>query len=67
MKENDCVFVVLWMGLFDVLCWVVIMLFDKIWGVCIGVEKGKLCIESDNFDLGVVCEEIDVFYKGLVV
>ena len=40
---------------------------DKTFGVRIGLEKGKLRVESDNPDLGAAREEIDVPYKGTPV
>jgi DNA polymerase-3 subunit beta len=63
-KDNERAFVVSRTGFLDALKRVAIMSSDKTWGVRIGVEKGKLRIESDNPDLGAAREEIDVPYKG---
>ena len=55
------------MALLDALRRVAIMSSDKTWGVRIGIEKGKVRIESDNPDLGAAREEIDTPYKGTPV
>jgi DNA polymerase-3 subunit beta len=63
-KDNDRAVVVPRLGFLDALRRVAIMSSDKTWGVRIGLEKGKLRIESDNPDLGAAKEEIDIAYKG---
>jgi DNA polymerase III subunit beta len=66
-KDNDRAFVVARTALLDALKRVAIMSSDKTWGVRLGIEKGKLRVESDNPDLGAAREEIDVPYKGAPV
>jgi DNA polymerase-3 subunit beta len=66
-KDNDRAFVVSRVALLDALRRVAIMSSDKTWGVRLGIEKGKLRVESDNPDLGAAREEIDVPYKGAAV
>jgi DNA polymerase-3 subunit beta len=63
-KDNDRAVVVSRLAFLDALRRVAIMSSDKTQGVRIGLEKGKLRIESDNPDLGAAKEEIDVPYKG---
>jgi DNA polymerase-3 subunit beta len=63
-KDNDRAVVVSRSAFLDALKRVALMSSDKTWGVRIGLEKGKLRIESDNPDLGAAKEEIDVPYKG---
>jgi DNA polymerase-3 subunit beta len=63
-KDNDRSVVVSRLGFLEALRRVAIMSSDKTQGVRIGLEKGKLRIESDNPDLGAAKEEIDVSYKG---
>ncbi len=66
-KDNDRAFVVSRVALLDALRRVSIMASDKTSGVRLGIEKGKLRVESDNPDLGAAREEIDVPYKGAAV
>jgi DNA polymerase-3 subunit beta len=66
-KENERAFTVSRLGFLDALRRVSLMSSDKTSGVRIGLEKGKLRIESDNPDLGAAREEIDVVYKGAAV
>jgi DNA polymerase-3 subunit beta len=66
-KENERAFTVSRLGFLDALRRVSLMSSDKTSGVRIGLEKGKLRIESDNPDLGAAREEIDVAYKGAAV
>jgi DNA polymerase-3 subunit beta len=63
-KESDRAVVVSRTALLDALRRVAIMSSDKTWGIRLGVDKGKLRVESDNPDLGAAKEEIDVPYKG---
>jgi len=63
-KDNDRAVVVSRVVFLDALRRVSIMSSDKTQGVRIGLEKGKLRVESDNPDLGAAKEEIDVPYKG---
>jgi len=63
-KDNDRAVVVSRVAFLDALRRVAIMSSDKTQGVRIGLEKGKLRVESDNPDLGAAKEEIDVPYKG---
>ena len=51
-KDNDRAFEVSRLGLLDALKRVALMSSDKTFGVRLGVEKGKVRIESDNPDLG---------------
>lgn len=66
-KENERAVVVGRLVLLDALKRVAIMSSDKTWGIRVGVEKGRLRIESDNPDLGTAKEEIEVPYKGQAV
>lgn len=66
-KDNERAVVLSRLALLDALKRVALMSSDKTWGVRIGVEKGKLRVESDNPDLGAAREEIDVAYKGTPV
>jgi DNA polymerase-3 subunit beta len=66
-KDNERAFTVARAAILDALRRVAIMSSDKTWGVRIGIEKGKLRVESDNPDLGAAREEIDVQYKGASV
>jgi DNA polymerase-3 subunit beta len=66
-KENERVFTVSRTAFLDGLRRVALMSSDKTFGVRLGLEKGKLRIESDNPDLGAAREEIDVGYKGTPV
>jgi DNA polymerase-3 subunit beta len=66
-KDNERAFTVSRLGFLDALRRVSLMSSDKTSGVRIGIEKGKLRIESDNPDLGAAKEEIDVAYKGTPV
>lgn len=66
-KDNERAVVLSRLALLDALKRVALMSSDKTWGVRIGVEKGKLLVESDNPDLGAAREEIDVPYKGTPV
>jgi len=63
-KDNDRAVIVPRLGLLDALRRVSIMSSDKTSGVRLGLDKGKLRIESDNPDLGAAKEEIEVPYKG---
>jgi DNA polymerase III subunit beta len=63
-KDNDRAFVVSRLGLLDALRRVALMSSDKTFGVRLGLDKGRIRIESDNPDLGAAKEEIDVNYKG---
>jgi DNA polymerase-3 subunit beta len=66
-KENERVFTVSRTAFLDGLRRVALMSSDKTFGVRLGLEKGKLRIESDNPDLGAAREEIDIGYKGTPV
>jgi DNA polymerase-3 subunit beta len=66
-KDNERAVVLSRLALLDALKRVALMSSDKTWGVRIGVDKGKLLVESDNPDLGAAREEIDVPYKGTPV
>jgi DNA polymerase-3 subunit beta len=66
-KDNERAFVVSRLGLLDGLKRVALMSSDKTFGVRLGLDKGKVRIESDNPDLGAAKEEIDVNYKGTPV
>lgn len=66
-KDNERAFEVSRTALLEALRRVSIMASDKTWGVRLGLEKGKLRIESDNPDLGAAREELEVPYKGAPV
>jgi DNA polymerase-3 subunit beta len=66
-KDNERAFVVSRLALQDALKRVALMSSDKTFGVRLGLEKGKIRVESDNPDLGAAKEEIDVDYKGTPV
>ena len=66
-KDNERAVVVSRLGLLDALKRVALMSSDKTFGVRLGLEKGKIRVESDNPDLGAAKEEIDVSYKGTAV
>jgi DNA polymerase-3 subunit beta len=66
-KDNDRAFEVSRLGFLDALKRVALMSSDKTFGVKLGVEKGKIRVETDNPDLGAAKEEIDVGYKGTPV
>lgn len=63
-KDNERAFVVDRAAILDAFRRVSLMSSDKTSGVRIGLEKGKVRIESDNPDLGAAREEIEVAYKG---
>jgi DNA polymerase-3 subunit beta len=63
-KDNERAFTVSRLGFLDALRRVALMSSDKTFGVRLGLEKGKLRVESDNPDLGAAREEIDVAFKG---
>ena len=66
-KDNERAFTVSRLGFLDALRRVALMSSDKTFGVRLGLEKGKLRVESDNPDLGAAREEIDVAFKGTAV
>src|SRR5215831_7966842 len=66
-KDNERAFTVSRLGLLDGLKRVALMSSDKTFGVRLGLDKGRVRIESDNPDLGAAKEEIDVAYKGTPV
>src|SRR4249920_1562018 len=66
-KDNERAFAVSRLALLEGLKRVALMSSDKTFGVRLGLEKGKVRIESDNPDLGAAKEEIDVSYKGAAV
>ena len=66
-KDNERSVTLSRLGLLDALKRVALMSSDKTFGVRIGLEKGKLRVESDNPDLGAAREEIDIPYKGTPV
>jgi DNA polymerase-3 subunit beta len=66
-KDNERAFTVSRLGFLDALRRVALMSSDKTFGVRLGIEKGKVRVESDNPDLGAAREEIDVPYKGTAV
>ncbi len=66
-KDNERAFVVSRLAFLDALRRVSLMSSDKTQGVRLGLEKGKLRVESDNPDLGAAREEIDIGYKGTPV
>jgi DNA polymerase-3 subunit beta len=66
-KDNERAFVVPRLALLDALKRVALMSSDKTFGVRLGLEKGKIRVESDNPDLGAAKEEVDVNYKGTPV
>ena len=63
-KDNERAFTVSRLGFLDALRRVALMSSDKTFGVRLGLDKGKLRVESDNPDLGAAREEIDVAFKG---
>lgn len=66
-KDNDRAFVISRAALLDALRRVSLMSSDKTSGVRLGLDKGKVRVESDNPDLGAAREEIEISYKGTPV
>jgi DNA polymerase-3 subunit beta len=66
-KDNDRVITVGRDDLLEAFRRVSIMASDKTMGVRLGVDKGKLTIETDNPDLGNAREKLDVTFKGAAV
>lgn len=63
-KDNDRSVVVGRDALLEALRRVSIMASDKTWGIRLGLDKGCLCIEADNPDLGNAREKLEIDYKG---
>jgi DNA polymerase-3 subunit beta len=63
-KDNDKKLVVDREEFLEAMRRVSIIASDKTWGIRFLVEKGKLCIEADNPDLGNAKAKLDVAYKG---